>query len=157
MASLAYSCTYSRRKYNISRLRGLHRRRQFSTRCCTSCSAILIIFLHLYALFLLFLSGPYSTIFREVKYKGVSSCPFTFQHRSLLYLFISEMYTNVVVGSILNSSRYASAYLVGCDFEQCHNGFPVLKLPGTTFFHIRNQNVALVFFERQFFGKLQCL
>ena len=43
MASLAFSCTYSRRKHNISRIRGLHRLhpRQCGTPCRTSCSAIL--------------------------------------------------------------------------------------------------------------------
>ena len=151
--------TYSLWKYNISRLRSFYRSRWcFSTCFCASCSTILDC---LSSLILSFFTFSFRTwcyyFFAKQNIREVSSCPFTFQHRSLLYLFISEMYTNEVVGNILNSSRYASAYLVGCDFEQCHNGFPVLKLPGTTFFHIRNQNVDLIFYERQFLGKLQCL
>ena len=43
MPSLAYSSTFSRWKYNISRIRGLHRLHPplHSTPCSTSCSAIL--------------------------------------------------------------------------------------------------------------------
>jgi hypothetical protein len=126
--------TYSLWKYNISRLRSFYCSRWcFSTCFCASCSSILDYLSSLILFFYFYFQNPALLFFRIVGYK----------RGLLMSIYLSTSFTTLPfhfldvhergVGSILNSSRNASAYRSSCNFEQGLNGFPALKLPSTNF------------------------